>query len=172
MSVASDKVGLQHHTPRYGSGPRGRRRSTLGEEAAGVEDGDAVGEVHDDVHVVLDQEDGGGAGDVAGEGLEGVDRQQACRPDLPPQRQLCDRLRHHVRMPGDHAHIGDGEIRCGCPRLLPIAQRADRDPEAAGELGLRQAEAGPGLADQARALAPLQRFGRGVEIFGVAGVSG
>jgi hypothetical protein len=50
---------------------------------AEVEEGDAVGEVHDEVHVVLDQEDGGGARDVADEGLEGVDRQPACRPNLP-----------------------------------------------------------------------------------------
>ena len=45
----------------------------VGEFLARVQDGDAVGEVHHDVHVVLDQEDRGGVAEAPDEGFEILD---------------------------------------------------------------------------------------------------
>lgn len=57
-------------------------------------------------------------------------------------------LGHHVRMLADHPRTGDREIRRGGAGLFPVSERADGNAEAAGELGLRQAEGCPGPADE------------------------
>ena len=96
-----------------------------------------------------DRQAGGGAG---GAGEAGESRPATAGSITGP---LCNGLRHHMRMQADHAHIGNGEIGRGHPRLFPIAQRTDRNPEAIGELGLREPKRSPCLADQSGALTPL-----------------
>ena len=74
-------------------------------------------------------------------------------------------------MLADHPHIGDGEIRRGRPRLLPIAQGAHGHPEAAGELRLREAKPCPRLADQPCPLPPIQRLDRDIKVLGIRRIS-
>jgi hypothetical protein len=45
-------------------------------------------------------------------------------------------LGHQVGMTGDYLNIGYDETRCRRPRLLPVAQGADRNPEPLRELDL------------------------------------
>ena len=53
---------------------------------------------------------------------------------IAPQRP-----RDHVRLPRDHAQIGQGRCIGLLPVLLPVPQGADRHMVARGEFGLRDA---------------------------------
>ena len=61
-------------------------------------------------------------------------------PILPPSGGIApQRPRDHVRLPRDHAQIGQGRCIGLLPVLLPVPQGADRHMVARGEFGLRDA---------------------------------
>jgi hypothetical protein len=80
-------------------------------------------------------------------------------------------LRYHIRMLTNNPHIGHGKIRRCRPRLLPVAQSANRNTKPLCKLRLRKAKPCSGLADQPRSLPTVHCFLRNVKIFRVRRIS-